>query len=134
MWTPKSAEHCRLVTVKIKLKKVINQHVLKIALTSKQYHLNQLKSNKTLNYNFFCGETMQSFPHVNKFTQKREIKCAVLSAPPSAMPRSPLQCVRLCHNSTIDSKSIPNIQPFRPLFSILFFSKHISESDKVTNL
>lgn len=29
---------------------------------------------------------MQSFPHVNKFTHNREIKCAVLSAPPSTIP------------------------------------------------
>lgn len=92
MWATKSAEHCQLFTVKKKI--TIHQSaVLKIAVTSKQYHLNQLKSNKTLNYNFYCGETMPSFPRVNKFTQKREIKCAVLSASPSAKLHSPLQYV-----------------------------------------
>lgn len=33
-------------------------------------------------------KTMQGFPLVNKFTQKREIQCAVLSAPPSNTPPS----------------------------------------------
>lgn len=68
--------------------------------------LESAQSNK--NYNFFCGETMQSFPHVNKFTQKREIKCAVLSAPPSTMPHSPFYSMCLCHNCTSDSNTKPS--------------------------
>lgn len=104
----KSAEHFRLITVKKKIK-THQSVVLKIAVTSKQYHLNQLKSNKTLNNIFFCGET--SFPHVNKFTQKREIKCAVLSAPPSTTLPSPFT-VCSCHHCSGDGKSMSNIRPF----------------------
>lgn len=77
---------------------------------------------------------MQSFPHVNKFTQKREIKCAVLSAPPSTIPPSTLT---VCVCATIAPKiasQYQNIQPFLPLFSILSFSKHIPESDEVASL
>lgn len=46
-------------------------------MTSKQYHLSQAGSNKTLNYS--CCETTQRFPHVNKFTQERNQMCSSLS-------------------------------------------------------
>lgn len=71
----------------------------------------------------------QSFPHVNKFTQKREIKCAVLSAPPSTVTHSPC--------ATIAPKIASQYQTsilFSPYSLFEFFSKHLSESDKVTNL
>lgn len=62
---------------------------------------------------------MQSFPHVNKFTQKREIKCAVLSAPPSTIPPSTLT---VCVCATIAPKIASQYQtsnlfsPYSPFY------------------
>lgn len=76
-------------------------------MISKQHHLNQAGSNKTLNYS--CGEITQRFPHVNKFTQERNQMCSSLSISYTFVEFT-LMCS--CHDCT---KKVAHQQPYNCL-------------------
>lgn len=121
-----TAEHCRLITVKKNIK-IHQSAVLKIAVTPKQYHLNQLKSNKTLNNIFFCGETMKCFPTCKQIhSEERNQVCSSLSPLLQLCPVHPFT-VCSCHNCTRYRKSISNIQPFLSVSTFILLETYFIE-------